>query len=723
MKTSLANPTTSRTSAKALLAALAAGAFLFSGCFRDDSSATGENPGGLSATIEGRVQGDADLSAMGKRSSLGGGVEGAAVTVLRIKSDGSFETLSSAEVKTDVQGHFSVKTTLDGARELVVSARKDGKEWKAVVSGKVKQGSTVICRPLNIESSVEADVLAKVRATSAETGYAAVSFADIASHIDATVALKAKGDAQLEDWFAVQLLAEAKTRDSLLISATGKATQIQINQAAEARLDAQAKLEADLAAAIDLSVGGTITANALAKIDSDCRAAELKAWNDAGITLGVVAKAGEASFHAAVDAGAQASVDAGTRLIWLRGFALNSAVAAEAAVKADVAAAGGKSDSAVTLCAALEASLHAAQTADGLDSAFAVFHGNLPIIIISPFSLKGQVEGNVSGADVQVATVKADGSLEILAGVSGKTDAQGGFSLNTDTKLPDSVVLVVTKNDSKLMILVDSATAKPVQVGVESTVEAQLAQQIIKDGKTTIVTQEEIKAQIDSNVAANVKGDDSAMVKLMAAMEIAAQAKAKFILDAGITASASGEDKARCLQVYAQALARFTVGLSAEATFAAIKSAHTQAALALREAAEARLKACGATAVTVQSLAVAGTTLQASMQAAASVEAVSAAYESYHATVTACLKQALVLHAATVESLDAKIHGQDGARAALIAKLKAAADAEAAAKAHAEFSAEVDAQVKAAFGSGLGAPTAAQGQAVSQAMVLANMCM
>ncbi|MDB5105639.1 MAG: hypothetical protein JWP91_3328 [Fibrobacteres bacterium] len=847
-----------------LLAAMAAGALIFSGCFRDESPTTGDSSGEMTATIEGRVQGDTQVGGLGKGTSLGGGVEGATVTVLRLQSDGSFETVSSAGVKTDVQGRFSIKATVDGVRELVVKAGKEGKEWKAVVSGKVKKGSKTFCRPVNIESTVEADVLARIRAESQGTE---ISFADVASHIDADLSVKANGKADVESYLSAQIKTEAKARTSVLVSSVGKSTLAQIDQANEARMDAEAKLEADLeAAAAAASAGSTdISAEAKAKIESDWHTAGFKAWTESGIALGELAKACEASYRVSVGTGANATVDASAKLAWMHRLALENAATLEAAVKEDVKASGGQSgtsDIAVTAGAALKASLNNAKTGAEIDSAFSAFRASVSLglkaymetalggkvllsdssaarmalktsletavtadqiaeayrkfyvsaeaeikakiagsigtadsakvdaltrtalligiqgngggtVVLPGFSLSGKVDGNVSGATVQVATVKADGSLEILPNVSGTTDAQGGFTLNTDAKLPDSAVLVVTKNDSRLMVLIDSATAKPVQVGTESTVEARIYQQIIKDGNTSMVTRDEIKAHVDSGVAASVNGDDSAIVHLMAGLEIAAKAQNRFLMDSGFgitsngisliaSARASAQTKleadlkasagaaasvqasydayhktmvdayvqagldaqayARSQQVYAQALARFTVGLTAEAKLSLVRSAHVQAARALRAGAEAQVKASGANEATLKTLAEAGVALQASIQAAVSAEAITGAYESYHASVIASLKTALVLHATVIENLDAKIHGKDGARAQLMSKLQAAADADAAAKAHVEFSASVEAQVTAAFGGGLGAPSAAQVKAVSQAMALANMC-
>jgi hypothetical protein len=715
---------------KTLLTALAAGSLFFSGCFRDESPTGGGNQNGMSATFEGRVQGDAAVDGLGKRSSQDGGVEGAIVTVARIKSDGSLETVSTAEVKADVQGRFSVKAAADGARELVVVARKEGREWKAVVSAKAEDGRAIACRPLNIESSIEADVLAKVRGS----GASEVSFADIAARIDAEVAMQVEAQAETgadakadaEAWLSARLRAECKARTEALVSSAGGFTLAQIDKANEARMDAEARFEADLEAAADLSVHGTISADAAAKIDSGYRSAEIKAWTGAGIVLGEVAKACDSSYRASVRAVSEASVSAGIKLAWIRRLAIENAFLLETSVKEGVKASDSQTDIVIRSGTVLKISLSHAATQAEMDSAFAAFRAAVATVALSPFSLHGQVEGGASGADVHAATVNADGSLKILAGISAHTDAQGGFSLNTDFKLPDSVVLVVTRGDATLMILIDSAnlssSQNPVQVNTESTVEVGIIQHILKEGGAGLVTREDVRIQVDSGVAANVKGDDGAMTHLLAAMEIAARAKAEFLAKAGADIGASAEGKARSLQIYAQTLARFTIGLSAEARFSLIKSAHAQACIALRAAAEAQVKAAGAAEIAIQSLAVAGAALQASLEASADEEAIAKAYADYHAAVNVCLKQAVMLYAAAVDSVDAKIRGADGARAELTGRLKAAADAEAVSKAHLEFSAQVEAQVRAAFGSGLGAPTGAQVEAISQSMILAGMC-
>lgn len=863
-----------RTPATKYFLATAAAGFLainaLTGCFDSSSPSSNDGNGNMNATLEGRVQGD---MALAKRASGSVGIEGATVTVMRIKSDGSLEAVAGAEVKTDVQGHFSIQAAVDSVRELVIVAKKDAKEWKGVVSAKAGQGSHIVCRPLNTESSVEADVLIKTRSQSKSI---TVSFADIASHIDAEMAVKAdaKADtkAAVEAYLAAQLQTEAETRTSVLLASSGKFTLAQLDKADEARMDAEAKFEADLDAAFQGSASAD--AQAQVKAGADFEQAEFKAFADAGIALGEVAKAQEACFQAMVESGSKltigtdASVEADAKKTWLHKIAIHEASTLEAAVNADVKASGGQSEISTEAGAALKASLNTAKDKAECDSAFAKFRSSVSTSVKSMvettlgakvllsdsskarlelkaslalaaasgsadkvaeaykkfyadaeteikgnitatlgtaasdtakvealtravlligiqgdggkggiqigtggFSLSGQVEGNVSGADVQVAKVKADGSLEIITGFSGKTDAQGGFTLNSETKIPDSIVVVITKNDAKLLTFVDSATAKPVQVGSETTVETQVYQQTVKDGKTGI-TIDQIKSQVDSSVAAGVKGDDSAMVHLIAGLETSYRTQDKFLMDSGFSLSASGlasiatarasaEAKleadikaaagtetsihaayeaynqalldayvkagldasafARSQQVYAQALAHFSADLSAQAKLTLVRSAHAGAARGLRTATEAKLKASGATEATLKSMTDAGLALQASVESAVSVEAIATAYEAYHASAVASLKTAFLLQAGTIETLDTKIHGQDGARAEFLAKVKNAADADAVAKAHVDFAAQVETQVKAAFGSGLGAPSSAQIKTMTDVMVLANM--
>jgi hypothetical protein len=825
-----------------ILAAATAGAFLLAGCWNDPASSSSNGSGG--AMIEGQVTGEAVLAK--RASQAGNGIEGATVTVAHVKADGSFEAVSSGAVQTDVDGRFSIDANAEG-RGLVVIAEKAGKKWKAVISSEVKKGSTAHCRPLDVESSVEADVFAQVQADAKPVE---ASFADIAAHVDADIAARAQDKIEVRDFIAAQVETEADARHAVLVEA-GKFSEEKIQAAEDARLEAQAKLES----ALDVSAG----AEAKAQAQAQCDSAQLKAFADAGITLGEFAQAREAAFHAMVKASGSSEIEAGTRLAWIKKIALEHAASLKAAIDEDAKASGSGADISADAGATLDASIKASKDDQEIDSCFASFRkavsaklkssfeaalgskvmlgdsskalldlkaslssattsaqvteayakfygdaaaeikGNIAATVGSDsakcdaltreailvslqggvggsvklpgFSLSGKVEGNSSGADVQVAKIKADGSLEIIPNVTAKTDDKGQFTLNTAAALPESAVVIVTKDSSKLTTLIDSKSDKPVEVTTQTTVQTQVYVKAVEQG--AIVTKEEINAQVDSQVAAEVKGNDSAIVSLLASIQAASKAEASFLSEGGLglaTSSlilitsarttaqtklqadlkaASGDTAkvhaayeayhgalmdayakagldasayARSQQVYAQALVTNSLGLIGSARVTLIRSAHSQAARGLRAATEIQLKASGAGDATVKGLVEAGAALQASVDAAASLEAIAASYETYHAAVVTSLRAAFVLQSMAIETLDGKIHAADGARGELLASVKAAVDADAVAKAHIDFAAKVETQVKGAFSGGIGGPSAAQVKSMGEVLILANMC-
>jgi hypothetical protein len=836
-----------------LIAGATAGVILLTGCFNDPASGDSAQGGGnATATVEGRVTGEIALA---KRASAG--IEGATVTLVRLKDDGSFETVSESEARTDAEGRFSIRTAAEAAHGLLVIARKEGREYKAVISGEVKQGAKTASRPLDVESTVEAEVYAKVKGDGKPDE---VCFADIASHIDARMAARAEGKSEVRDHMASQIETEAETRVKVLMGGTAKATRAQIEKMDEARLEAQAALEASLDAASRTEAG--ITAEARMKAEGEAMKAQWAAVAGAGIALGEFAQAREAAFRAMMKAYSEAQVEseAEAKAEWLRRAALVNALSLQAAIEEDAKSTGGSADLAVEAGATLKLSLESAETGAEVDSAFAAFRASVAsglktslqaalggAIELSDssearsaleislenaadaeavaeayakfyadaeaeiragiagsggsidetkvealtrmallidlkgrigggtqggFTLNGSVEGGLSGAEVRIATVKADGTLEVMAEVKAETGANGEFTLETDKALPENVVLVVTKDSATLKTLVDTQSETEVKVGSETTVEAEVYQKVVGEGKVDI-TPADVKAQVDSVTAATLKGDDTLMVSLVASMDAAAKAQARFLTDSGVglaqaslllitTARATAQTRleaelkaasgdavkvkaaydayhnalmeayikagldvsayARSQQVYAQALVKSAVRFSGEAKAALIRSGHSQAARGLRSAVELHMKAAGASETLLKAASEAGVALQSAIDISASAETIAAAYDSYHASIVSCLRGVFVLHAAALSEIDGRIRGEGGARASLMAALRADASAEALTKAHVEFASRVEAEVTSEFEGGLGGPTDAQVKVMSQILLLANMC-
>jgi hypothetical protein len=672
------------------------------------------------------------------------------------------------------------------------------------------------------------------------------------------MAARADGKAEVTGFLAAQMETEAEARLAVLMNGSAKATRAQIGKMDEARLKAQAALEASLDAASRTEAG--LTAEARMQAEGEAMKAQWNAVAEAGIALGEFAKAREAAFRAMIKGHAEASVEAEAKAEWLRRAALVNALSLEAALRGDVEAAGGNAsvvaeagatlklalasaedeaevDSAFAKCradiaaglktslestlggslglsdsskarAALELSLESAATAEAVAEAYAKFYADAEAEIKAGltglggtidsakaealvraallvdlqgrigggsqggFTLNGSVEGGLSGAEVRVATVKADGSLEILTDVKAETGANGEFSIKTESALPENVVLVVTKDSSTLKTLVDTQSETEVKVGSETTVEAEVYQKVIGEGMVDI-TPADVKAQVDSVTAATLKGDDTLMISLIASMDAAAKAQSRFLTDSGVglaqaslllitTARATAQTRleaelkaasgdavkvkaaynayhnalmeayikagldvsayARSQQVYAQALVKSSVRFSGEAKAALIRSGHSQAARGLRSAVELHLKAAGASETLLKAAVEAGVALQSAIDISADAETISSAYAAYHASIVSCLRGVFVLHATALSEIDGRIRGEGGARAALMAALQAEASADALSKAHVEFASKVEAEVASEFEGGLGGPTEAQAKVMAQVLLLANMC-
>ena len=55
------------------------------------------------------------------------------------------------------------------------------------------------------------------------------------------------------------------------------------------------------------------------------------------------------------------------------------------------------------------------------------------------------------------------------------------------------------------------------RVGAETTVETRVYQKVLQDGKVDI-TPADVKASVDSNVAASIQGSDSLVIRLLVSL-------------------------------------------------------------------------------------------------------------------------------------------------------------------------------------------------------------
>ncbi len=206
----------------------------FISCSNDDDLG-----GGVTSKISGLVTDSGEL----KSAGLSTGVQGATVIIVEVQANGSLNTVSTQSVQTDVNGKFVVETKLSGAKNLVVVATKSTSEWKAVVSSEAKSGTTVYAPPLNKETTAEAEVYTRLKATGKTN---VVSQADVQLYVNADVAAQIKGNTSAQDQFIRSLEVEAQAKTIASGNPYFGISSSQLQTIATARAQAQASFEAAL---------------------------------------------------------------------------------------------------------------------------------------------------------------------------------------------------------------------------------------------------------------------------------------------------------------------------------------------------------------------------------------------------------------------------------------------------------------------------------------------
>jgi hypothetical protein len=131
--------------------------------------------------IAGRVAG---IESTGKLNKNLQSIAGASVNLMKLNPAGTLEVISTTEAISDTEGKFVIETSLTGSSEVVISAEKDGRTWKAVLTSELKSGITVYSQPLTEESTVEADLYIEAK----KLQFNDIQYADISVFVTAEIA-------------------------------------------------------------------------------------------------------------------------------------------------------------------------------------------------------------------------------------------------------------------------------------------------------------------------------------------------------------------------------------------------------------------------------------------------------------------------------------------------------------------------------------------------------
>lgn len=329
----------------------------------------------------------------------------------------------------------------------------------------------------------------------------------------------------------------------------------------------------------------------------------------------------------------------------------------------------------------------------------------------SGFQKSQGTNSNIEGATVILARVKADGTLETVSNASVQTDVSGQYTVETNVDGESNLVVVATKGSGRWEAVVSSTVKHGITVFAppmndETTVEADVYASIKASGNLT-VSFVDIASTINSEIAAQVKGNASAMADLAASIKAEADAKVKTFagsevggtqsewqvivnakaqaqaqLERDLFVASSQSEIDAAFETYAsatinaynsagldvsaygkvvEASSRVFINnassLSTSAQFAANKRIAILKAKIINFVVQAKFTAMGASQAQLNTLITAAATLNASIKVSSTSSEIITAFDNYHTVVVNELRIILGIDATTMATLESNIAG------------------------------------------------------------------
>lgn len=340
------------------------------------------------ATVKGRVDGD---NTRQKVTS----VEGATVTMGTIQSDGTISTINNVEAETSADGSFQLNFDPTIANRFIITATKDANKWRGYINSEVESGSELIIKPINNESSAEADVFAQLVAS----GHAdEVLRSDIESAINSDAAVEINSTASTAAHFATAIYNSAKARAEFFANEVEGDAMAKLAAVKSAMLSAQASFESNLHSSTSLEAYNTAYE---AYLD-----ARLNAYTSAGVKIERAAK----------------SIEMESRL--LLNSLKNTSVAARNAARAQTSL-----FVAMATDAAIQAQAEASGMSQSTKNQIAQAGVKLKSDIRAALGVKSEVEAAFETYKEEVKTaLENDGSVEasVIADIDASINANAG---------------------------------------------------------------------------------------------------------------------------------------------------------------------------------------------------------------------------------------------------------------------------------------------------------
>jgi hypothetical protein len=348
-----------------MLALMGLASIAMTGCIM-----SGKDSGsGNEAVVQGRLQGDAEVSGSGQSS----GWENTMVTSHEVNADGSLSAAMDS-TRANGDGTFSLETHSTGHHVWILRARRGTDEWMTRFEGDLSAGVERTSRPMNLQSSTEASTWLELQKTSEGRE---VSYSEVNLAIDADVAASGRGAYrggesarnELSARLAASVKAASQARRAFLAQAEA---QYESNRS---RIDS-ANASASLAFDASLYAAGNDT-GASSAAERTYMNAMLSAYLQGNVQRTDYARSAEASYHAMVRA--SASLSDSSRTAMARNYARVFAIASDTATRdesSDAGASSSRRQLLIQASARLEAWVDSANSRSSIDTAIVRFRND-----------------------------------------------------------------------------------------------------------------------------------------------------------------------------------------------------------------------------------------------------------------------------------------------------------------------------------------------------------
>lgn len=406
--------------------------FLLVSCSKDNNPV---DTGGGNAKVAGKVTGDSGLYKSLQKSSgteSSHGISGAVVILAQVQADGSFKTVSTQSVQTDVNGNFVVETNLNSAQNLVVVATKNTSTWKAVVYSQVSSNTTVYCQPVNTQSTAQADVYSQIVASGKAS---TVSTADLQMYLNSSVAAQINSSTTAKSQFASCLASESQVKAQASSHTYFQISNSRWTAIENARAQALVSFQTSLYNHAD-------SQSSMSQDFQTYQSAFISAYTNANVKLESYAKLLRISSRAYVDQSAQmsssASLAASQSIYAYSALVLRSAAESKfqeaGAASAQVSAV---SNAGVTLSTSVANATSISQISDAYVQYHNTLVAQLKVVLSAYASLIDTVDANINGTTGAKAVLNAalSGSITTSQYISAYTTFYGSLSTLVQTTL------------------------------------------------------------------------------------------------------------------------------------------------------------------------------------------------------------------------------------------------------------------------------------------------